>query len=137
MANPTAPVLSSPISGVIIADNTPTLSFVVPSDTDNDNLVFRVELDTNNPVNPSSSDYKKYESRLGQGVWQYWDGDLLQMPTAGLGPAHYGTDATFTVPSTGRLRNSTWYWKVCVSDELGCCKFDQGVFGQKKFCSGV
>lgn len=133
---PGAVVLVAPISGVRVADNTPTLTFIVPSDPNNKSIVFRVELDTVNPVNPSSSDYKKFESRLSQGTWQYWNGGLIQdIPTGGLGPTFYGTDATFTVPNVSRLRNAIWYWKVCVSNELDCCTFNNGIFGQKKFCN--
>lgn len=135
---PDQPVLISPIAGVRTADNTPTLTFVVPTDPSNNNLVFSVELDTVNPINPSSSDYKKYESRLKQGTWLYWNaGANIDMPTAGLGPTFYGTDASVTIPNVNRLRNAVWYWKICVSNELGCCEFNQGILGQKKFCAGV
>ena len=138
MANPNAPVLNSPINLVRIADNTPSLSFVIPSDPDNDSLVFQVELDTNNPIYPSSTDYKKFESRLNEGVWQYWNGNSYSdMPSAGVGASSYGSDALFTVPNVNRLRNAIWYWKVSVSDQLSCCTFNNGIFGEKKFCAGV
>jgi hypothetical protein len=138
MANPGVPILNSPIQAVIVNDNTPSLNFTVPSDPDNDNLIFQVELDTNNPINPSSSDYKKFESRLSEGAWQYWkNGEFIDIPTAGLRSTDYGSDAIFTIPNIHRLRNALWYWKVSVSDEMTCVKFNQGIFSQKKFCSGT
>jgi len=136
MANPTVPVLNSPIAGVKIADNTPALNFTIPSDTDNNNLVFQIELDTNNPISQVSSDYKKFESRLQQGVWQYWNGSsYVDIPSGGIRSIDYGKDAVFTVPNINRLRNSIWYWKVSASDQMGhvlfgtTATFAQAIFG--------
>jgi len=138
MANPSVPVLNSPIHAVRIADNTPSLSFVVPIDPDNNNLCFQIELDTNNPINLSSSDYKKFESRLQQGVWQYWNGhEFADVPTAGITSYFYGTDALFTIPNIHRLRNAMWYWRISVSDSMTCCTFQNGIFSEKKFCEGI
>ena len=138
MANPTSPTLISPIGGVRITDNTPTLAFTIPTDADNDCLCFQVELDTAHPINPSSTDYKKYESRLSQAAWQYWDGaQYRDMPSAGVPSTYYGAEALVTVPNTSRLRNGMWYWQVSASDEMACVKFNQGIFGEKKFCAGL
>ena len=138
MANPTNPSLNSPINGVLINDNTPSLSFLIPQDSDSNNLVFQIELDTNNPINPSSPDYRKYESRLGQGSWSYWNNSaMIELPTAGVYSEDYGKQAYFTVPSTESLKNGIWYWKVSCSDQLTCCYFDQGTFAENKFCQDI
>jgi len=139
MATPSAPVLVRPTSGVKINDNTPTLVFNVPTDADNDNLVFEVEMDTATPINPSSTDYRKFESRSGEGVWQYWNGSTyVEMPSAGMPSSFYGSEAIFTVSNVSRLRNAFWYWQVRVSDQLDCGKFGTAsTFAQKKFCAGV
>jgi len=136
MANPSQPVLNSPVSGVQVNDNTPSLSFTIPSDVDGDSLVFQIELDTNNPINPLSSDYKKFESRLGEGEWQYWNGSsYTEIPSAGISASVYGSNALFTVPNASRLRNAIWYWKVSVSDQLTGATFNNAIFGQNKFSS--
>jgi hypothetical protein len=138
MANPTIPVLNSPISGVRITDNTPSLSFVIPSDSNNDNLVFQIEFDTNNVIDVNSSDYKIFESRLSQGDWKYWNGSsFVDMSSAGVSFEFYGNDVIFTIPNINRLRNAIWYWRVSVSDNLTCCVFNNGVFSQNKFCSRI
>jgi hypothetical protein len=133
---PDVPILNSPIGGVRITDNTPSLSFVIPSDGDNDNLVFQIEFDTNNVIDVNSSDYKIFESRLSQGDWKYWNGSsFVDMSSAGVSFEFYGNDVIFTIPNINRLRNAIWYWRVSVSDNLTCCVFNNGVFSQNKFCS--
>lgn len=138
MANPSNPLLNTPINGVLISDNTPSLNFTIPEDIDSDNLVFQIELDTNNPINSNSPNYKKFESRLGEGSWSYWNGtNLVELPTAGVYQENYGKQATFTIPNTHKLSNGMWYWKISCSDQLTCTTFDNGLFGEKKFCSEV
>jgi len=62
MANPTAPVLQTPSDSVDIIGNVLVFTFTASSDTDNNLIVFRLELDTNNPINSLSPNYIKYES---------------------------------------------------------------------------
>jgi len=136
MSNPSNPIANQPIGGITITDNTPTLSFTIPTDADNDKLVFEIELDTQNPINVASTDYRIYESRKQEGIWRYWNGSNFEnLPAIGIGSTAYNQECLFTVP-TG-LRNAIWYWKVSVSDKLSCCKFAGGYFMQKKFCSGI
>jgi hypothetical protein len=124
MADPGIPILINPINGEQIADNSPTLSFIIPTDADNNNLVFKVELDTNNPIQPASGNYLKYESRLQEGAWRYDNGSgFVEMPAAGVGSAFYGNTAMITIPVSDKLSNNTWYWKISVSDQLGTVKF--------------
>ena len=124
MADPGVPTLINPISGVQISDNTPTLSFTIPTDADNDNLVFQAELDTHNPIQTGSSDYLKYESRLGEGNFEYYNGSsFVSMPTGGVDSSAYGQTAKVTVPVSDTLRNDTWYWKISVSDSMGTVKY--------------
>ena len=124
MADPGTPTLINPISGIQIEDNTPTLSFVIPSDADNDQLVFMAELDTTNPIDTGSDDYLKMESRLEQGIWQYDNGSsFVDMPTAGVGSTYYGNTATVTVEAADRLANDIWYWRISVSDQLTTVKY--------------
>ena len=133
MANPSIPVQNQPIGGILILENTPALSFTIPTDADNDKLVFQIELDTANPVNPASEDYKKFESRKLQGSWVYWNGSsFVTVPTVGVDSTAYNNECIFTVPTA--LRNGTWYWQVSASDNVKCVKFNQGYFEQKRFC---
>jgi len=140
MANPGTPTLNSPISGVQISDNTPTLSFQIPSDSDNDDLVFQCELDTNSSINTGSSDYKKFESRyngqdIDQGNWQYDPGSGFEsMPSGGIDSSAYTKTATMTVPASRSLRNAIWYWRISVSDQLSTVLFGtSATFGCNKF----
>ena len=134
MTSPANPILNQPIGGIIVLENTPSLSFTIPTDINNDKLVFEVELDTQNPINPASSDYKKYESRKQQGSWIYWNGtSFLQVPSTGVDSTAYNNECIFTVPAT--LKNGIWFWKVSVSDNVKCTKFNQGYFEQKRFCA--
>lgn len=140
MAVPGTPTLSSPIGGIMITDNTPTLNFVIPSDTDNDKLVFMIEVDTHNPIDPLSSDYLQMESRKGVGNWQYDSGSgYVDIPASGVGPVAYEKSATVTIPNIEKLRNAIWYWKISVSDQLKCGVYNgaNSIFGQVRFCSGV
>jgi hypothetical protein len=132
MANPSNPILNQPINAILIADNTPTLSFTIPSDADNNNLVFMIELDTQNPINPLSTDYKKFESRLDNDSWQYWNGNnFATIPTGGINSSAYNQEGLFTVPAS--LRNAVWYWKISTSDKAGPAYFDQPYFEQAIF----
>jgi hypothetical protein len=140
MANPGNPTLSSPIGGILITDNTPTLNFTIPSDTDNDKLVFMVEVDTHDPIDTMSSDYLQMESRKGVGSWQYDPGTgYVDIPPSGVGPTAYNKSATVTIPGLDRLRNAIWYWKISVSDQLKCGVYNgsNSIFGQVLYCSGV
>jgi hypothetical protein len=134
MSAPSTPLLNQPIGGIKIVDNTPILSFTM-ADANASTIVFEIELDTHNPIIPSSSDYHKFESRNVQGVWQYFNGtDYIDLPPVGIAPSA-NQDYLFTVPIA--LRNAIWYWKVSASDNVSCCKFNEGYFNQKKFCAGV
>jgi hypothetical protein len=135
MANPNEPILNQPINDITIVDNTPTLSFTIPSDADNNTLVFRAELDTQNPINPLSSDYRAYESRNQQGLWQYWNGSaFVEIPPVGIGSAAYNAEGHFTVPNS--LRNAHWYWQISASDQLNCTLYNEGTYNQKRYCNG-
>ena len=135
MADPTAPTLINPIGGEQISDSSPTMSFTIPTDSDNDNLVFQAEVDTNNPVQPASPNYLKYESRFLEGAWRYDNGSgFVDIPAAGVGSAAYGNTATITIPQSDRLNDGTWYWKISVSDQMGTVKFGTtATFGSNVF----
>jgi len=75
MAAPTSPVLVTPDDKASVVGNVIQFLFTVPSDTDNDLLVFRIELDTLNSFSPSNPNYKVSESRFAEdkktnGHWQ-------------------------------------------------------------------
>lgn len=62
MANPTSPILQTPSDNLEIIGNVLVFTFTASSDADNNLIVFRIELDTTNPINPLSDDYIKFES---------------------------------------------------------------------------
>lgn len=138
MANPSKPILTQYVGGVLVEDKTPQLKFVIPTDLDADMLVFRIELDKNSTINSSSSYYRKFESRLSQGTWTYWNGtSYVELPEAGVKQEHYGNEAIFEVPEEYKLDGGFWYWRVSCSDKISCSSFGNGIFGQKKLCAGT
>lgn len=124
MADPGIPTLINPTGGEQIADSSPTMSFIIPSDADNDKLVFKAELDSNNPIQTASPNYSKYESRLDEGIWKYESGsEMVDMPSGGVGSSAYNETGTITIPFSDRLDDGTWYWKISVSDQVASVKF--------------
>ena len=143
MANPNPPVLLTPANSSKVIGNVLIFTFTIPTDSDNDKLVFRVEMDTNNPIDSGSLDYKKYESRLianeNQGRWEIKDGsNYIPMPSGGVSSTYYGNEAkvyirqqeVYSYPSL----NGTWYWRVSASDNIGLHPlFNQAIFAQVIF----
>jgi len=145
MADPTAPVLVTPEDYASVFGNVLVFVFTVPTDADNHDLVFRVELDTNSVINESSSDYKKYESRYfkSNGLWEVKDnGTYITMASGGISSSYYGADARCTLMkqrnvSTYPERNTRWYWKISASDNINCAVFNKVVYAQAVFCGRI
>jgi hypothetical protein len=142
---PNSPVLLTPIDQAVIGGTTLVFVFTVPSDIDNDSLIFRLELDTNNPINYLGPNYKSVESRLNydqkaNGKWEVQNGvgTYVNLPQAGVNSTYYGRTAKVTIrrQDTTQFPNldAVWYWRIGASDELGgLAIFDQTVFMQGVF----
>lgn len=88
-----------------------------------DKLVFRLALDTNNPINPSSLHYKEFESRLSSGSnqngrWEFFkDNAWSEIPASGIRPSNFGQKARVQVrkqDTTNYLDvdSTSWYWEI-------------------------
>jgi hypothetical protein len=147
MANPGIPILLDPLNESVVVGNVIVFTFSVPSDLDNQQLVFRIELDTVNPPSVLSSNYKVNESRYAEdkksnGRWEVKNssGVYIELPTGGVDSSFYGRDARVFLRKQDTLNFpdslSDWYWKISASDNLTCAIFNIAVFGQKVFCNG-
>ena len=147
MANPTNPILLTPADESTIYGNVLVFTFTTPSDSDNEKLVFRVELDTNNPINSGSPNYKVYESRLSQdakihGTWEVDNGigTFIAIPTGGMPSTYYGNTARVKIRKQNVVSypnlNSIWYWRIGASDAMiHPPVFNQVIFAQCRFGS--
>jgi len=147
MADPTSPTLLTPADSASIIGNVLVFTFTTPSDSDNDKLVYRVEMDTNAVINSGSANYKLYESRLTvnqstHGKWEVDNGSgtYIEIPTGGMASTYYGNTARITVRkqevSSYPDVNTTWYWRIGASDGmLDAPVFNQVCFGQCRFGS--
>lgn len=145
MADPGTPTLISPSSGATVVGNVIVFEFTVPSDTDNNNLIFQIELDTNSTISTSSGDYKKAESRFAYDTKAYgkWEvknagGTYIAIPTGGVTSTYYGNDARVSLRSQDTSifpdSETTWYWRIGVSDDMGLNPvYNQVIFGQAIF----
>jgi len=144
---PNNPVLSTPVDQSYLFGTILTFVFTVPSDIDDNKLVFNLELDINNPINSSSSYYKTCQSRFNNGTtngkWEVQDGvgTYVTLPTGGIDSSYYGRTAKVTIKKqlTTQFPNieTIWYWRIGASDLLaGCQVFNRVVFAQGVFCSG-
>jgi hypothetical protein len=147
MANPGSPTLVTPANEAFVVGNVLVFVFIVPSDDDNQRLVFRVEMDTVNPPSSSNINYKVNESRFANdnkthGRWEVKDGSdmYVPMPTGGISSDYYGRDARVTIRKQDTLNYpnllGNWYWRISASDSITCATFNRAVFGQKVFCYG-
>lgn len=145
MANPGNPTLVTPSNNAFVVGNVLVFVFIVPSDVDNQTLVFRIEIDRVNPPVSSSSYYKVNESRLAwdfktYGHWQVDNGlgTFIDMPTGGVGTSYYGRNARVILRKQDTVNYpdtlNDWYWRISASDNLTCAVFNIAVFGQKVFC---
>jgi hypothetical protein len=146
MGTPGTPTLLTPLNASEIIGNALVFTFTIPLDPDNDKLVFRIELDTNNPISSSSTNYKKYESRFSndkktQGNWEIKDGsNYITMPTGGASSTYYGNEARITILKQDAYDypnvKTTWYWRISASDALLRLPiFNQVIFGQAVFAT--
>ena len=117
MANPTTPTLLTPSDESTVIGNVLVFTFTAPSDTDNDKLVFRVELDTVDPISSSNPNYKVYESRLSEdakehGTWEVDNGSgtYIAIPTGGMASTYYGIRALEILDRTTRKKNDHLQW---------------------------
>lgn len=147
MADPNVPILTTPQNNSLITGNVIVFTFDVPSDTDYDLLVFKIELDTVNPPSSSNPNYKYCESRLAndkktQGKWEVKNVSnvYVDMPTGGVNSDFYGKSAKVTL----RLQDTTcfpsglsiWYWKISVGDGVVTVPvYNRAVFGQAVYKS--
>jgi len=147
MADPGSPSLVSPSDGSRVVGNVIVFTFEVPTDSDNDILVFRIELDTNSSIDTESSDYMTAESRHAEdqktyGHWEVKDGsgNWIDMPTGGVGSTYYGRQARVILRSQDTnvfpTRETSWYWRIGVGDGMSSAPvFNQVIFGQAIFGS--
>ena len=142
MADPNAPTLSTPLDAAGIEGNVLVFVFTVPSDSDNDILVFQLEIDTNNPINTGSANYLQHESRLAtdlqtNGKWEVKNagGTYIALPTGGVDSTYYGRDAKVTIrlQDTSDYPNidTTWYWRIGAGDGMSTSPvYNQAVYAQ-------
>ena len=141
MATPTSPVLLTPSNNATVHGNVLIFTFTVPTDTDNDGLVFRIELDTNSPINPLSSHYKVNESRFAMdlkthGKWEVNNSSVWEIiPTGGLSSDYYGKEAKITIRKQDTVNypdiSGYWYWQISASDNMITEPiYNQVIFGQ-------
>jgi hypothetical protein len=145
MANPSTPILIAPPNDSTVVGNVIVFSFTVPSDGDNDLLVFRVELDIINPPSAANPHYKVNESRFAgdlktNGNWQVKDsgGNYIQIPTAGIGSSFYGRDARVSIRKQDTVNypdiDSVWYWRISAGDGMSHpVVFNRAIFAQAVF----
>jgi hypothetical protein len=143
---PTNPVLITPIDQATVGGTTLIFVFTVPSDTDDNKLIFKLEMDTNNPINYLGSNYKSVESRLAadkklNGKWEVQNGvgTYVDIPAIGVDSSYYGHTAKVTIrrQDTAQFPNleTTWYWRIGASDLMSLPYFNTVVFAQAVFSS--
>ena len=129
MANPTNPTLLSPANQASVIGNVLVFTFTSPNDTDNDKLVYRIEIDTNNPIDSENINYNVYESRLStdakiHGSWEVDNGTgtYIAIPTGGMASTYYGNTVRVIIRKEYVASflniNTTWYWNIGASDAL-------------------
>jgi len=145
MATPGSPTLISPADQASVVGNVLQFVFTVPTDDDNNTLVFRIQLDTINPPSSSNPNYKVNESRYGadkktHGKWEVKDGsgNYIDMPTGGVGSTYYGRDARVTIRKQDTVNYpdllTDWYWRISASDQMiSPVLYNIAVFGQSVF----
>ncbi|MCC6149493.1 MAG: hypothetical protein IT461_04515, partial [Planctomycetes bacterium] len=108
----------TPIDGVAVADSTPPLVFEKPTDSEEDSLHLRLEIDDDsgfgsvNVTILSSTAPSAFEFSLDSGAT--WIG----MPAGGIFGASTTPTARIrcTVPAASALANGTWHWRVRATD---------------------
>lgn len=142
MADPNPPVLLTPHLKPGVVGNVLIFTFTVPSDPDNNKLIFRIEFDTESTIDPLHTNYKKNESRFptDNGTWEVKNalGTFIAMPTAGVGSTYYGNEARITLNKSYTINypniKTTWYWRISASDKMGPhAIFNQTIFGTAGF----
>ena len=139
MADPNPPIPLTPRNNKPIIGNVIVFTFEVPSDTDNDKLVFKLQIDTVNTFD--SGNLKENESRFStdqktNGKWEVHNGsNFIIMPTGGVGSTYYGNDARVTIREQDTTNypwtNTTWYWRILAADNLNApALYNQVIFGQ-------
>jgi len=146
MADPNPPTIQTPVNNIDVIGNVIEAVFTVPSDSDNDKLIFAIEFDTNNPIDTGSANYKLNESRLGSvaanGVWEVDNGagTYIPLPTGGIGSTYYGRTARVILREQDVNEypdiDGTWYWRISAGDAFGESPiYNQVVFGAVRFNS--
>lgn len=147
MADPNSPTLVSPGDGSDVIGNVIVFTFTVPSDSDNDKLVFRIELDTVNPPDSGNPNYKVAESRFAHdmetyGHWEVSDGasGFVDLPTAGIGSTYYGRQAKVTLRQQDTnvfpTSETTWYWRIGAGDGMSSSPvYNQCIYAQVSYGS--
>ena len=144
MANPNSPILSNPRNRQPVTGNVITFTFDVPSDSDFDKLVFKLDIDTVDTFN--SVNLKTNESRLSadqktNGKWEVYNGsEFIIMPTGGIGSSYYGNEARLTIRKQDTDNfpwiDSTWYWKISAGDGMEYAPvFNQAIYAKVVFTS--
>ena len=97
---PLAPTLLSPSVNALTNDNTPDFIFKVPSDSNDDQLHFRVEIDGDGNFGPGTQTFESRNSTTG----------FSPMPPVTQGNGQ----VTYTVQSA--LADGDWWWRVSAWD---------------------
>lgn len=136
----TKPEILKPVNNVVIRGNVMIFSWLIPTDSDNKKLVFKLELDTVSTFN--SSNYKFCESRFkdkkNKIKWKFKDNnEFVEFPTGGVDLSHYNKEAQLFITNESEIYpdlNSTWFFRILVSNNLkNTAVYNQTVFGQVRF----
>lgn len=143
---PNDPSLQNPIDHSILVGSTLVFVFTIPTDIDNNKLVFNLELDTNSTIDFLSSNYKTIESRKSttldlktNGKWEVQNsvGAYIPLVQAGIGSEYYGRTAKVTMRKSDTTQfpdiETIWYWRIGASDSI----VSKPYFNQVVFLQGV
>ena len=134
MASPGQPTLIEPQDSATIYDSQPTVVFSIPSDADNDNLYFKIEVDTVNTFDSGNlRSYETLNQDTDKSVWEYFDGaDWQEMTASGVPSSAYTNSARVTLPFAARLFAGQWYWRISVADSIAAASgtYNQFIWNQ-------
>jgi hypothetical protein len=99
------------------ADNAiaPVVQFACPSDTEDDNLHFELQLSTQ--ADFAAGVVVDVSSSTDQTNWAYFDGTEYQaVPAGGVAAANYGNNVAYSIPAETVSRGTTYYARYRASD---------------------
>ena len=100
-----------------------SFNFVIPSDPDNDNLHFQIEIDNDTDFSSTIVDACTTNSVTG---WQYFGGTSFQtFPAEGITSANYGNTLVYT-PTNEFVRGAQHYTRIRAHDGIGWGNYEGG-----------